>query len=217
MATNREISLLLTALEEVFPHKENLTDAGLKLWCAVLADIPYPLLQTAVQDYISTGKFFPFPSDIREIAARLMNPNIPGAMEAWNEIQGQLSMPRHRLFYCDEAIRLRGIAAESSGNDYAQKLVDWSAHTEKCDVCKREEIIPKFSHPVIETAFHAMGGNKLRSSEFGVADRSQFVKAYEQLVSKELREQVTLPDVKNKAKELQDEQVERPQIEAPKS
>ena len=55
---------------------------------------------------------------------------------------------------------------------------------------------PQFSHPVIRRAVEAVGGwYTLCTSESGVADRSKFFQAYEQIVARDREQARVLPEV----------------------
>lgn len=56
------------------------------LWEKALADIPYEVAEKAVIKVLSTSKFFPTISEIREATAQITQPRTIDAMEAWGLI-----------------------------------------------------------------------------------------------------------------------------------
>lgn len=160
MATDQDISDLVTAMEELYPHREKLSDAALKLWCATLSDIPIELLAMAAKDHITLSKWFPTIAEFRALATSYVLPKFPTPMEAWGEVHKQIQTVGH------------------AGQ-------------------------PVFSHPVIEATVKHMGWRNLCLSESGSYDRHAFMEAYEQMVSREIKEAVRLPEVKELAKKLE--------------
>jgi hypothetical protein len=88
--TNQEISKLLLMAKAAFPGRspENQQElvALTNVWRMVLNEIPYKLAEAALIKVLSSTKFFPAPSEIREAAINLM-PGPPMAEEAWEEVR----------------------------------------------------------------------------------------------------------------------------------
>jgi len=57
-----------------------------KLWEKSLSDIPYDVAEKSLLKVLSTSKFFPTISEIREAAAQITQPRTMDAMEAWGLI-----------------------------------------------------------------------------------------------------------------------------------
>lgn len=201
MATPTEISDLLTAMEEVCPRKEPLSDAATKIYVAVLGDLPIEILQMAVKDYLTTGTFFPVPAELRKRAISYSMAALPTPMEAWDEIQRRLVHKNKRRFICDKHAEMRSQATLGS-EGYWEKLHQIEKHVAECSECRVEDVLFHFSHPIVEKMFEVMGGLKLMDSEYEIADRSQFVTSYNQLAEREIRSRVQLPEVKALAEKM---------------
>ena len=90
MSTKAEIAALLTLLEELYTHREKLSDGAVMLYQQVLADIPFNVLEVAVKDHVTTSKWFPSPAELREKATSYAMPQIPSAMEGWGQVQNEI-------------------------------------------------------------------------------------------------------------------------------
>ncbi|HEX7065892.1 MAG TPA: replicative helicase loader/inhibitor [Bacillales bacterium] len=85
--TRKEVINLLGIATANFPR---LQDKDMKptavLWEKSLSDIPYDVAEKAMIKVLSTNKFFPTVSEIREAATQLTQPRTMDAMEAWGLI-----------------------------------------------------------------------------------------------------------------------------------
>lgn len=62
-------------------------DASLKMWFALLHDIPYNIASIAVQKYMLTNKFPPTPAEIRELACQVQVGDLPQWGDAWRKVR----------------------------------------------------------------------------------------------------------------------------------
>lgn len=191
MATDNEIIALVTVMETCFVGNTKKTDEEIKVYCAILRDLPSDSLMSAAEELMVTTKFFPAPADWRGVAVRQSNSPLPSALEAWEEVQKCLSQSYGYPVYCSEGAKLRD-AATTEDEKYWDAIFALRDHCDKCDKCGTKEREAKFSHPVILKAFQNMGGFKLAESDNIVADRSQFVRMFDGLQEEYKREQVKL-------------------------
>ena len=91
MAEHGEMVKIMAYLSAHFPRFE-LTEATFDAYQDVLHDIPADLLKAAAKQYASSGKFFPFASDLRDaaFAIRAQSEGIPSPAEAWGEVMREL-------------------------------------------------------------------------------------------------------------------------------
>lgn len=61
-------------------------DKAVKVWYSMLQDIPYEVLNVAVQRYIMTNKFPPTIADLREIAAEMSIEHLDDWTKAWSNV-----------------------------------------------------------------------------------------------------------------------------------
>jgi hypothetical protein len=78
-------------LRSVYTSNNLLADVdSLKMWYAMLKDIPYEVLSAAVQKYISTNKFPPTIADLRELSAGITNEPISDWGAGWGIVQNYI-------------------------------------------------------------------------------------------------------------------------------
>lgn len=68
--------------EKILPNKE-----AMELWFRQIEDIPYPVAEAGLQKWVSTEKWSPTIADIREMAADMIEGDVPGWGEAWEKVQ----------------------------------------------------------------------------------------------------------------------------------
>ena len=78
----QETALVLGAL--VVHYQRDPDDAAILVttWERALADVPYPVVDEAVAQWLRVGKVFPTAAHIREICSEIVSPR-PGADHAW--------------------------------------------------------------------------------------------------------------------------------------
>jgi hypothetical protein len=84
--TLSETTELLAILKMAWPAHQLEIELGSAVYHRALSDIPYDLGNRAVDEWLRTGKFFPAPSEIRELALRA-GVGLPAAEIAWQEAQ----------------------------------------------------------------------------------------------------------------------------------
>lgn len=95
--------ILVKALKCAFPENNFLADDySVKLWYTMLKDIPYRVVNIAVNKYIQTEHFPPKVADIRKIVTEMLQPEIADWSKGWEEV---LNAIRFYGFYRhDEAL-----------------------------------------------------------------------------------------------------------------
>lgn len=84
--TIAETARLIAILKMAWPAHPLEPETGGPVYHRALADIPFDLAERAVDEWLRTGKFFPAPSEIRELALRA-GVGLPAAEIAWQEAQ----------------------------------------------------------------------------------------------------------------------------------
>lgn len=114
MMNRKEIISLLAIATANFP---NMQERDMKptaiLWEKALSDIEYHIAEKSILKVLSTSKFFPTISEIRESAAQLTQPKTLDAIEAWGLIGTAI---RKYGFYNE------GKAMESLPSDVAEMV-----------------------------------------------------------------------------------------------
>lgn len=80
-----EVARLLGVLKSAWPDRA-INDETVMAYELAWSDLPYDLARDAVAEYLRTGKFFPAPAEIRELALRA-GVGLPAAEIAWQEAQ----------------------------------------------------------------------------------------------------------------------------------
>jgi hypothetical protein len=186
--TGAEIEDIMADLAAVFPERvRDLGEEGWQAMCAVygevLGDIPAELLQTAALQCLATVRFFPRPAEIREAALELVMTAlaIPNANDAWAEV-------------CDWA---RLAYRRKSGREgmVLGKLMEYDSIKGSCSI--RVPTASDWSHPLIQKALDGIGGwSRFRNSDNPIADRSQFIAAYERYALREMEIARMLPQTR---------------------
>jgi hypothetical protein len=119
----RETIKLMAILAAEYGDKFQITEARTDLWVEMLADLPYPVAETAVYKILSSSPFPPTISDIRKKAL----PDEVDAAEAWGEVI--------------KAVRYHGIYGEKEAMESltprTRKVVTWMGWRE---ICMSEEV-----------------------------------------------------------------------------
>lgn len=84
--TIAETARLIAILKMAWPAHPIEAEQGAAVYHRALADIPFDLAERAIDEWLRTGKFFPAPSEIRELALRA-GVGLPAAEIAWQEAQ----------------------------------------------------------------------------------------------------------------------------------
>lgn len=83
--TQKEFSTLAGAMRASYSVQNFLsTREAVSVWYEMLKDLPYDLANKAVLSHIATSKFAPTIAEIREIAASMVRPEPPTALDAWS-------------------------------------------------------------------------------------------------------------------------------------
>lgn len=85
--TKDEFKALAKGMRAVYTNERFLPDdASMKMWYALLNDIPYNVASIAVQKYMLTNKFPPTPAEIREQALAVQLGDAPLWSDAWGKV-----------------------------------------------------------------------------------------------------------------------------------
>jgi hypothetical protein len=150
----------------------------------VLHDIPIELLQTASRQCLATLKWFPKPAEIREQALQLVmiSLGIPNANDAWAEVTRRMQNTFSVRRVGDRVqVTIAGMYEEAPGGYLTQ----------------RQPTAEDWSTPIIQKAIDGIGGwRTLRASENPIADRAQFLRAYERYSMRQMQAARMLPETR---------------------
>lgn len=169
MATKQDIIEVLAMLAAVYPRYQ-LTKETIGAYHILLEDLDPDELRAAAKDLATKNKFFPSVHELRAGVVRLRAraTGVPTAYEAWAEVIS--TGPEIQL----------DVVQAPDGSQWAiqRKPYQWS-------------------HPLVEMVARMLGWPKFPTSEDTMmADRSHFIKAYDQAVQDAMEEEMTLPDVR---------------------
>lgn len=177
MLSPSEIILGIGMLKVAFPNYLPDMRPTAELWSSLLGDLPWETLQAAIlQCLVEPRQFAPSIGEIRGAALKLnaKAAGIPDALQAYSEV---CNMP----------------------GDMSKRRTFEEAGTYYVEV---REL--KFSHPLVEMVARMLGWPKSFPTDMPAADRSQFIKAYDAELSKQLDEAGRLKIVSDYIKKRRD-------------
>jgi hypothetical protein len=198
MATDAALNLALEFLSTAY--SKSLDPGRRNLYKSMLEDLSDDLLASAIQHVISTSKFFPAISEIRDAATELIkySLNIPSSAEAWSEMVNRAFSPRNEFVPCEEYLRLKQAACQNNPATYWDDIRAMRNHESDCKVCHMELREYQFSHKLIELVARRLGWPDRfwsGSDEIGV-DRGRFIKTYDAEISRMSASASMLPEVR---------------------
>lgn len=83
----KEFSMYAMAIRTYYP-KENIlpNQQAMELWYRELQDIPYPVAEAALRQWVSTNKWSPSIAEIRETASTVQSGSIPDWGDGWEQV-----------------------------------------------------------------------------------------------------------------------------------
>ena len=82
----KEFGLFASALRTYYPREALLPNQqAMELWYRELQDIPFPIAEASLRQWVATNKWSPSIADIREQAATVQHGSIKDWGEAWEE------------------------------------------------------------------------------------------------------------------------------------
>ena len=109
--TTKEFGQFVMALKTYYP-RENLlpNNQAVELWYQQLGDIPYNIAELTLNKWVSTNKWSPSISDIRELAATIQTGEYKTWGDAWEEVRMAVRLygsyqPKEALESLDEITR----------------------------------------------------------------------------------------------------------------
>lgn len=99
----KEFGLFAAAIRTYYP-KENIlpNQQAMELWYRELQDIPYPVAEAGLRQWVSTQKWSPSIAEIREMASTVQNGSIPDWGEGWEQVL--LAIRRYGTYRIPEAM-----------------------------------------------------------------------------------------------------------------
>ncbi len=88
-----EFKLLAKSMKSVYTRDNFLPDAeSIKIWFLLLKDIPYEVLNVAIQKYMMTNKFAPTIADLRELSTEAVQGQISDWGDGWEQVLRAIRM-----------------------------------------------------------------------------------------------------------------------------
>lgn len=98
-----EFKVLVKGLKAVYTSERFLPDPeSVKIWYSLLKDIPYNVLNAAIQKYMLSNKFPPTIADLRELAISVQQGELPDWGDAWEQVT--LAIRRYGSYRAGEAL-----------------------------------------------------------------------------------------------------------------
>ena len=99
----QEFGLFASAIRTYYP-KENIlpNQQAMELWYRELQDIPYPVAEAGLRQWVSTNKWSPSIAEIREMASTVQNGIIPDWGEGWEQVL--LAIRKYGTYRISEAM-----------------------------------------------------------------------------------------------------------------
>ena len=105
--TSSEFDYFSKALRTYYPREKILpNEEAMTLWYRQLKDIDYSTALLALDKWVATNKWSPAISDIREMAAEIINGELPDWGEAWGKVLKAVS--NYGSYYPDDAYEFLG-------------------------------------------------------------------------------------------------------------
>lgn len=207
MATKTEIMEIVNLLKRLpnspITDKESL-DETVKLFLAVLEDLPADMVKAATIQYLSEGNpFFPSnPGVLRDKAMELqmLAMGIPSPAEAWGMVLSANKPIPH--VFCETGAALRD--ACMSGENYGATLDASKRHDKECRICGdgiSEDVNDYggfkdvYAHPAVAEAVRILGGRDAIMTDNPSADRARFQEGYRDVVARERMKMGMTPTV----------------------
>ena len=88
MTTKKEFAVFVAALKTYYSKEEKLlpNNQAVELWYNQLNDIPYNVLELALNKWVATNKWSPSIAEIRETAAEIVNGEQADWGEGWEQV-----------------------------------------------------------------------------------------------------------------------------------
>lgn len=88
----KEFGTFAMALKTYYPKEQILpNEQAMELWFRELQDIPFNVAETVLRKWVSTNKWSPAISEIREMAATIQNGETPDWGEGWEQVLKAIS------------------------------------------------------------------------------------------------------------------------------
>lgn len=202
MANKPEIMEIVNLLKRLpnspITDRESL-DETVKLFLAVLEDLPADMVKAATVQYLSEGNpFFPSnPGVLRDKAMELqmLAMGIPSPAEAWGKV---LTARKYKpAVFCETGVKLRMKAdgGDVTGNQYWGAVMAYTDHVEDCSECDNGGFHEDYGSPAVAETVRLLGGRDVILTDNPVADRARFIEAYKEIVAKERMKMGMTPTV----------------------
>ena len=114
----QEFGVFASAVRTYYPKEQILPNQqAMELWFRELQDIPFPVAEATLRQWVATNKWSPSIADIREGAATVVHGTIKEWGEAWEEVL--TSVRKYGLYNQEKALnsldQLTRTAAERTG------------------------------------------------------------------------------------------------------
>lgn len=168
MANLKEVSKVLGVLTLAYPKSE-LKPGMAEVYSSLLSEIPNEILEAAAKQIMVENTFFPSIAELRNKSLELMH--------------GSKSLPLPIEAY-EFTVNYEEITTEITD--------EWTDDNRVICIEHKNEWL----HPLVEKTAKLMGWPRLFPTDNPMADKAQFIKAYESLVNREIEQTKLLPDVK---------------------
>lgn len=168
MANLKEVSKVLGVLTLAYPKSE-LKPGMAEVYSSLLSEIPVNILEAAAKQIMVENTFFPSVAELRNKSIELMSgvKGLPLPIEAWDNV----SKAHVTYTVCT------GEKDEAGNWETAKLEYEWI-------------------NPIVKQTAEFLGWPNKFPTDNPMADRSQFFKAYESMINREVEQNKLLPEVK---------------------
>lgn len=189
MTTRKEFDKVMGDLLAAYPERtRNVSPEEWKRTCAVyhdvLHDIPIDLLHNAARQCLATLKWFPKAAELRGQALDLVMIalGVPTANDAWAEVTKRMN----------NTFRVRQV-----GERIQVAITGMYEEAPAGHLTRRQPTAEDWSSPLIQKTIDGIGGwTALQMSDNAIADRSQFIRAYERYTLRQMQVARLLPETR---------------------
>ena len=99
----QEFATIASAIKAAYPNASIMPDKQSKdVWYTMIMDLDYKVCLAAIKEHISTCKFAPTISEIREKCAAIVNPQIYDWGDGWEQVK--MAIRRYGMYQEDKAV-----------------------------------------------------------------------------------------------------------------
>ena len=198
MASKSMVIQVLTGLQHLpnCPITDANVDRIIDQYEYDLADISDAILAAAADHYRTTAVFFPGSGALREKATEIFLAalDVPTALEAWAQVISAIRFVDSCM--CNVCVSTYAEIEGKIGRAYWDALDAYARHTENCQVYQQGGFKEVYSSKIVKDIVEEMGGRDRLLTDNLTADRSQFIRGYNERITAKIKRATMAAPVK---------------------